>query len=129
MTNNGMPIMTAKVSVLPESVDISLTDRRGDSVSLFGALPDDCRAQVAEDAWTIGLRALKNAHTQAQEAKDVGKALLQDVDRELESHLAEQQASMKRALSEYFDPPACGYTVPGDHRRSVRSCAAGIPYC
>ena len=106
IANNRTSIMTAEVSVLLESVDVAILDRRPDSVSLFEAMPDDSRARFAEDAWTIGLRALINAHTQAQEAKlqDVGKALLEDVDRELDAHLTEQRQSMRQALAEYFDP-------------------------
>ncbi len=97
---------SAEVTVLIERVDVAITDRRPDSVTLFEAMANDCREQLAEDAWTIGLRALKNAHTQAQEAKlqDVGKAILEDVDRELDAHLTEQRQSMRQALAEYFDP-------------------------
>ena len=101
-----LPTISADVTLETDLIRLALSDRRADSLSIFQATPQVRRAQLAEDAWAIGLRALKNAYSQAQEAKlqDVGKTLLEDVDRELAAHLDDQQQSMKRALAEYFDP-------------------------
>jgi hypothetical protein len=101
-----LPTVSADVTLETDLVRLALSDRRADSLNIFQATPQVRRAQLAEDAWAIGLRALKNAYSQAQEAKlqDVGKTLLEDVDRELAAHLDDQQQSMKRALAEYFDP-------------------------
>jgi hypothetical protein len=103
---NRLPTISAEVTLETDHVSLVLYDRRPDALSLFQATPEMRRAQLAEDAWAIGLRALKNAYSQAQEAKlqDVGKTLLEDVDRELAAHLDDQQQSMKLALAEYFDP-------------------------
>jgi hypothetical protein len=101
-----LPTISAEVTLQREVVGINLLDMRSDALTLFGATAEDRRAQLAEDAWAIGLRALKNAYAQAQEARlqEVGKSLLSDMDRELKAHVEAQQRTVKEALSDFFDP-------------------------
>ena len=58
------------------------------------------------DAWSIGLRALHNAHSAAQESrlKDVGAALVADIDRQLRTHVEQQRATIASVLAHFFDP-------------------------
>jgi hypothetical protein len=96
------------VSVLFTSEEIAadVRDSRPDALTLFGDLHDAQREQLVHDAWTIGLRALQNAHSAAQEAKlkDVGVSLLADVDRQLQAHLDQQQTTIGAVLARFFDP-------------------------
>lgn len=52
------------------------------------------------------LRALSNAHAQAQESRlqDVGAALASDIDRQLRVHVESQQQTITTVLSRFFDP-------------------------
>ncbi len=96
------------VSVLfaADEVAIDLRDRRPDSLALFGDLDAAVRDQLAHDAWVIGLRALANAHAAAQESKlkDVGAALLGDIDRQLKLYVEQQQQTIGAVLARFFDP-------------------------
>ncbi|MCC7383253.1 MAG: hypothetical protein IT384_15560 [Deltaproteobacteria bacterium] len=96
------------VSVLfaADEVAVDLRDRRPDSLALFGELDAVVRDQLAHDAWAIGLRALANAHAAAQESKlkDVGAALLGDIDRQLRLYVEQQQQTIGAVLTRYFDP-------------------------
>jgi hypothetical protein len=97
-----------RVSVLFSSDEVAadVRDTRPDSVTLFGDLDGAARDQLAFDAWTIGLRALGNAHAAAQEAnlKDVGATLLGDIDRQLRAHVEQQQQTIGAVLARFFDP-------------------------
>jgi hypothetical protein len=107
MTNRyySQPLTVTVVSSSDE-VAIDLRDRRPDSLALFGELADAAREQLAHDAWAIGLRALANAHSAAQEAnlKDIGAALINDIDRQLKLHVEQQQQTIGAVLTRYFDP-------------------------
>lgn len=96
------------VSVVTSSevVAAEIRDRRSDSTHLFHDLNERQREELAVDAWSIGLRALSNAYSQAQEARlqDVGTALISDVDRQLQAHVAQQQETIAAVLSRFFDP-------------------------
>jgi len=87
-------------------VALDLRDRRPDSIALFGDLDDPARDQLAHDAWAIGLRALSNAHQAAQESKlkDVGTALLGDIDKQLKVYVEQQQQTIGAVLTRFFDP-------------------------
>lgn len=102
------PAEEIRVAVLShtEEVHVELRDRREDAVALFAALGDEQRTQLARDAWTIGLRALHNAHRTAQEARlaDIGGTLIADIDLRLRAHADEQQRGLTQALTAYFDP-------------------------
>src|SRR5688572_10222458 len=90
----------------PEEVTVHVADRRPESLTLFGELTEEQRHQLATDAWTVGLRALANAYTHAQEARlqDIGKALVEDIDRQLKAHVASQQETIANVLGKFFDP-------------------------
>ncbi len=98
--------LNVSVVFAAEEVAIDLRDRRPDSLSLFGDFDEPARDQLAHDAWTIGLRALSNAHAAAQESKlkDVGAALLGDIDRQLKVYVEQQQQTIGAVLSRFFDP-------------------------
>ncbi|MCA9632843.1 MAG: hypothetical protein KC766_34555, partial [Myxococcales bacterium] len=89
-----------------ELVAAEVRDARPDAVHIFGELTERQREQLAHDAWSIGLRALANAHSQAQEARlqDVGSALLDDIDRQLRTHVETQQQTIATVLGRFFDP-------------------------
>lgn len=96
------------VSILfsPEVVTAEVRDHRPDALALFGALSDDQRAGLVHDAWTIGLRALGNAHAAAQEARlqDIGGELVSTFDEQLRRHVEAQQQTVAQVLGRFFDP-------------------------
>jgi hypothetical protein len=87
-------------------VAAEVRDRRPDALSLFADLAASQREELVHDAWTIGLRALGNAHAVAQEARlqDIGGALVADIDRQLQRHVELQQQTMSSILARFFDP-------------------------
>src|SRR5947209_181755 len=107
MMNTTCP-QTLQVTVVftSEEVSADLQDRRPDSIALFEELDEAARDQIALDAWTIGLRALANAHAAAQESKlkDIGASLLADIDRQLRVHVDEQHQKIGDVLARFFDP-------------------------
>ena len=98
--------LTASVNTTPDLLRIDIADRRSDIIALFGELQDAQQEQLAIDAWSIGMRALGNAHAQAQESrlKDVGQSLIADIDRQLRTHIESQQRTVGAVLSKFFDP-------------------------
>jgi hypothetical protein len=100
------PQLQISVLFTSQEVAVDLRDRRPDSLSLFEELDEAARDQLALDAWTIGLRALGNAHAAAQESKlkEVGASLLTDIDRQLRAHVEQQQQTIGAVLARFFDP-------------------------
>lgn len=96
----------AEVCVSDTLVAASIRDQRVEAFDLFGALSEPCRQELASDAWTIGLRALGNAYKKAEESRlgDIGKTLLDDVDKQLAGYIEKHQAELVRVLQRYFDP-------------------------
>ena len=101
-----LKLLAVRVVHKQDSVRADLVDRRPDVVALFGTLGDEQRERLALDAWSIGLRALANAHRDGQEARlqDIGKALLDDIGQQLDSHIRTQQQTIAAILGKYFDP-------------------------
>jgi hypothetical protein len=99
-------LLSADVRYSSDEVAADVRDRRPDSLTLFGELDDPQRRQLALDAWTIGLRALYNAHTAAQESKlkDIGESLMGDIGRQLSAHIERQQETIAEVLGRFFDP-------------------------
>ena len=99
---------TLAVDVLlhTDAIQATVTDRRPDVVTTLVPLTDLQRQGFVTDAWTIGFRAIMNAHRNAEESRlaDVGKSILKDVDRELEAYVVRQQDLMLQLLKNYFDP-------------------------
>jgi hypothetical protein len=107
MNRNGSEAQLAVSLVSSEEiVAAEIRDRRHDTVALFGELAETQREQLAADAWSIGLRALANAHARAQEARlqDIGKELIGDIDRQLKAHVESQQQTIAAVLGRFFDP-------------------------
>lgn len=98
--------LDATTAFTTDEITATLHDRRQPSIDLFGALDESQRTQLVLDAWTIGLRALANAHTAAQESrlKDIGATLLADVDVQLRNFVERQQLTIENVLGRFFDP-------------------------
>ncbi len=106
MTIDNISSLSASVLVSSDLVSAEVRDARAQSIALFADLDADRRDELAHDAWHLGLRALGNAHAQAQEAKlkDVGATLVADIDRQLRAHVEDQQRTVAAVLGKYFDP-------------------------
>jgi hypothetical protein len=98
--------LTVDVTASLDEVAVRIADCRPGSLTLFGDLSEDQGHQLATDAWAVGLRALANAYAQAQEVRlqDIGKALVDDIDRQLKAHVAGQQQTIAAVLGKFFDP-------------------------
>ncbi len=94
------------VTCSSEEIATEIRDHRAEHIAFFSELDQPQREQLALDAWTIGLRALYNAHATAQESKleDVGANLLAEVAQRLSAHVEQQQLTIASVLSRYFDP-------------------------
>jgi hypothetical protein len=99
-------LVVTLVSSSQEMVAADIRDQRLDTVGLFSQLAEAQREQLASDAWSIGLRALANAHARAQEARlqDIGKELIGEIDRQLKTHIEDQQQTIATVLGRFFDP-------------------------
>jgi hypothetical protein len=89
-----------------EEVAAEIRDRRPEAVAVFAGMDETQREHLATDAWTIGLRALQNVHTAAQECRleEIGATLRADIDRQLGAHVEEQHKIVSTVLERYFDP-------------------------
>lgn len=87
-------------------VNATIRDAREEARELFASLNDAQQATLAEDAWTVGLKALTTAYRHAEEAKlsDIGETLLADVDQQLATHIERHQAQLVQLFQRYFDP-------------------------
>jgi len=65
--SKALSTSSTDLTLQPESVTVTFLDTRSDALSVFEATAEDRRTQLAEDAWVVGLRALKNAYAQAQD--------------------------------------------------------------
>lgn len=103
MNNSSLAI---QVSLSSDTLSTTIDDRRPDAVAMFALLSDPLRVDFAGDAWAVGLRAVMNAQRAADESRlqDIGKALLEDVDVELQECVRRQQEAVVQALQRYFDP-------------------------
>lgn len=103
---NTQAPLSALVHLEPGTLEAHIRDHRADTLTAFAPLNDAQRAGLVHDAWVIGLRALMNAHRQAEESRlqDVSKTLKEDLDRQLAAHLDRQQATFVQVLARYFDP-------------------------
>jgi hypothetical protein len=98
--------LDVEVLLETDAIQATVTDRRADVVTTLVPLNEAQRQGFVTDAWTIGVRAIMNAHRNADEARlaDVGKSILEDVDRELETYVVRQQEVFVQMLKRYFDP-------------------------
>jgi hypothetical protein len=73
--------LEANVETADDTITAMIRDQRAESVEAFEALTPAQRAQLAVDAWAIGLRALRNARAEAQESQlsDIGEKLKVDL--------------------------------------------------
>lgn len=105
-SSSSHPQLDVSVLSSADLVAADVRDRRADSIALFGDLTEIQRDQLAHDAWSIGLRALHNAHAAAQESRlqDIGGALLADIDGQLRAHVVAQQQTIATVMGRFFDP-------------------------
>lgn len=103
---NTNTTLAVDVLLQADAIQATVTDRRPDVVTTLVPLTDLQRQGFVSDAWTIGFRAIMNAHRNAEESRlaDVGKSILNDVDRELDAYVVRQQNVMVQLLKTYFDP-------------------------
>lgn len=98
--------LVAHVTLNGQSLRTCLDDTRPDVVAAFAELAPAERQQFAMEGWTIGVRALLNVRAQAQQAHlgDIGKALVADLQTQLEGQLKAQEHAVTSGLHRYFDP-------------------------
>ena len=103
--NTQAPI-TVLVDVETDAIEAHIRDHRADSLAVFAPLSETQRTGLVTDAWTLGLRALMNAYKQAEESRlqDIGKALKEDLDRQLSDYVERQQTTFVQVLARFFDP-------------------------
>ncbi|HEY0708408.1 MAG TPA: hypothetical protein VGG33_16495 [Polyangia bacterium] len=107
MTNSShASAVEVTTTVSAELVEAKVVDRRPASLGLFAGLVSAHRDAFAEDVWSIGLRALGNAHAAAQEARlgDIGRTLVNDIDEQLARHVETQQQTLQAVMARFFDP-------------------------
>lgn len=120
MSSTTQTPITVTVTALESAIRACVEDSRSDTLELFADLTESDREQLAHDAWTIGLRALGNAYSQARESRleDVGRTLLEDLERQLKRQVEHQEQRMTEALQRFFDPQGrVGDPAPGGVRR------------
>ncbi|MBK7829350.1 hypothetical protein [Nannocystis sp.] len=91
---------------LGEALNVTVTDRRQESIAFFNQFNAFQRGQIAGEAWQIGLRALESAQASANAARleDVGKTLLADVQSKLQAHVDAQTREVETQLRGFLDP-------------------------
>jgi hypothetical protein len=106
MTQTASPIVHAQVQLNADDLLVTVRDARPEVFERFSELSDAQRLEMARTGWSIGVRALMQAHAQAQEAKlgDIGRTLLEDLDRQLNAQLERQQKALTNGLARFFDP-------------------------
>lgn len=105
MTTQHIEI-AARITATDTSIGAIITDHRPDALTLFGDLSPEMRSQLATDAWTVGLRALGNARTEARESRlaELGDRLTADLEAKLTRQLDAHQQSLTASLGKFFDP-------------------------
>lgn len=98
--------LTVLVDLQNNAVETHIADRRPETLSVFLPLDETRRSGLATDAWTVGLRAVMNAHRLAEESRltDIGKSVLEEVDAQLTGYLDRQHEALVHTLQRYFDP-------------------------
>jgi hypothetical protein len=98
--------LVVELSTGDAEVAVQIRDKRPETMAIFNELTPDQRHELALDAWSVGLRALANAYAHANETRleDIGKSLLDDIDRQLKAYVATQQETISGVLAKFFDP-------------------------
>jgi hypothetical protein len=91
---------------LGEALNVTVVDRRQESIAFFNHFNAFQRGQIAAEVWQVGLRALEHAQAGANAARleDVGKALLEDVQDKLQAHVDAQTKEVEAQLRGFLDP-------------------------
>jgi hypothetical protein len=98
--------LVVELSTSDAEIAVQIRDKRPETVAAFRELPRNQRHELALDAWFVGLRALANTYAHANETRldDIGKSLLDDIDRQLRAYVETQQQTISGVLSKFFDP-------------------------
>ncbi|MEO7032381.1 MAG: hypothetical protein ABI548_00990 [Polyangiaceae bacterium] len=98
--------LTIDVHVDAATIAATVSDSRADVVATLIPLGESQRLGFVADVWTIGFRAIMNAHRNAEEARlaDIGKGILDGLDKELDDHVVHQRDVLVEMLKRYFDP-------------------------
>jgi hypothetical protein len=98
--------LTVLVDADGDTIETHIRDRRAETLAVFAPLTEVQRTGLVTDAWLIGLRALMNACKQAEESRlqDIGRALKDDIDKQLAAYVESQQTTFVQVLARYFDP-------------------------
>lgn len=94
------------VQVAASTIAATVSDSRPDVVATLVPLCESRRVGFVTDVWTVGIRAIMNAHRNAEEARlaDVGKGIMVELDKELGAHVVRQRDVLVEMLKRYFDP-------------------------
>ena len=105
-TTNHQNQIAAALTLSDDEIVACITDSRPELVELFTQLDGADAKAFAVEIWSIGSRALTNAHRLAEESRlgDVGKQVLDEVNRRLDAHVEAHQRTMLDVLRQYFDP-------------------------
>lgn len=100
------PRLEATIDITEDALVAAIHDRRPDAFAFFQGIASPQRPLFATEAWAIGLRALRNAQSAAEEArlKDIGSSLMVDLDCQLKAHVESQQRQISSVLTRFFDP-------------------------
>jgi hypothetical protein len=95
---------------LGEALNVTVVDRRQESIAFFNHFNAFQRGQIAAEVWQVGLRALEHAQAGANAARleDVGKALLEDVQAKLQAHVDAQTGRSRRSCAASSTPRTGG---------------------
>lgn len=106
MPSNHLPFLSSSVDLDDGVLRACVEDRRAEATTAFADLGAEDRKRLAEDAWTIGLRAVDAAYARARESRleDVGRTMLEDMDQQLCRQLERQEKTVGEALKRFFDP-------------------------
>ena len=98
--------ISARLELTEQTLTACIEDGRQDVVARFSMLTESQRHELARESWRIGLIAVLTAHASAQEAKlaDVGKTLIEDVERQLRVYIERNEQGIKNVLDRFFDP-------------------------
>lgn len=106
MSHNTVISLVDASITLGDALDVTVTDRRRESLDFFAELGEAHRRELAREVWQVGLRALQSAQAAANAARleEVGRGLLTQLERQLAEHVQAQAGELEGRLRRYFDP-------------------------
>src|SRR5947207_2634088 len=98
--------LQAEIELSSDTLTAVIRDGRPDAVDMFDSLTPIQQRELAFDAWSIGIRALRNARAEAQEAQltEIGETLKTDLGAALTTMVQQHQERVETAPRRYLDP-------------------------